>query len=457
MKKIITFIFLTAIVKFTYAQIPNPSFENIKNVTDYKAAYWTSTGRIEKTADANGGSNAIKQYGDGGSNPFSGGVVLYVASSALDNTIPYEGKPTHLEFYMKGDFKPGDSLLVSSNLTANGDFYGVVNLDITTISNNFFKITAPITFIDSSILCDTVALTFFFKGSDSSYFILDDVKFTSNGVEEGQLVNGDFETWTADQFKVIEGWSTSNDIGRAFGFNFNAVKDTSDSYQGNKAVYMQNISFFGQAIPGAIITGNQNIDQAPAFPVTGRHQYLNGYYKYKPSGKDSFNVEVTMFYQGNEVGKGLYRSGATVNQYQKFICQINYDSVSSVIPDSANILVSAGPLDNPVAGSKAWVDQLWFENVGVEKLVPTVSSVAIYPNPASHSVYMNVHANPNEMILVQLYDLQGKLVKNIYQGKTLSNSIQIETGLESIANGIYIVSVQLGDKVSNQKLQVVHE
>jgi hypothetical protein len=455
MKKTISFFFLTLIATYSFAQIPNPSFEDIKNITESNAAYWYSTGKAEQSTDANGGTYAIKQYG--GTSQFGNIISLTVGTSAFSNQVPYEGRPTHLEFYIKGNLVAGDSLFLVSNLTSNGNTYGVASLDLTTLSNNYFKVKTPITIIDSSNICDSITLGFYFQASDSSYFILDDVKYTNNNVEEGQIVNGDFETWVSTQYRKIEGWSTSNDIGKAFGFTFNAVKDTSDASDGLRAIYMQNISFFGQVIPGAIVTGINNIDQGPAFPVSSRYKYFNGHYKYKPSTNDTFSVDVIMFYQGNEIGTGKYRSTATVNKYQKFSCEIIYDSVLSVIPDSANIIISAGSLDAAVAGSKAWVDQLSFEAVGIDNIIRNEKNVSIYPNPTKDYIYINFESNTNEYIYIQLYNLEGKLLKNIYQGKTLNNYTQISSNTSEIPSGIYIVSIQSGSNIYHQKIQVIHE
>lgn len=455
MKKTISLICSLIIATFSFAQIPNPSFEDIKNITETNAAYWYSTGKAEQSTDANSGTYAIKQYG--GTAQFGNLISLTVGTSTFNNQVPYEGRPTHLEFYIKGNLVAGDSLFLISNLTSNGTTYGVASLDLTTLSNNYFKIKTPITIIDSSNICDSITLGFYFQGSDSSYFILDDVKYTNNNVEEGQVVNGDFETWVSTQYRKIEGWSTSNDIGKVFGFTFNAVKDTSDASDGLRAIYMQNISFFGQVIPGAIVTGMNNIDQGPAFPVSSRYKYFNGYYKYKPATNDSFSVEVSMFYQGNQVGLGKFRSTATVNQYQKFSCEILYDSVSSVIPDSANIIIAAGSLDAAVAGSKAWVDQLSFEAVGVENTITNQKNVSIYPNPTKDILNIHFEANANEYTSIQLYSIDGKLVKHIYQGKNLNNYIQLTTNTSEIPAGIYLIAIQSGSNIYHQKLQVIHE
>lgn len=447
------FILCLTLLSFSgvYAQIPNPSFEDIRDITEYKPGYWEATGLIERSTDANNGNYAMKVYG--GNSQFGGGSVVYTATSPFNPSIPYEGKPTHLEFYMKGSFQSGDSLLVTANLSSAGQSYGGLLTDITVVSNNYIKISLPLKIIDSTLLTDTVSINMQFNGADSSWFAIDDMKFTINGIEEGQLVNGDFETWTSNSFRQIFKWSSTNDIGKAFGFNFNAVKDTNDAQQGKRCIYMQNISFFGSAIPGALVTGSNNIDQGPAFPVSARHKFLNGYFKCKPATGDTFTVMISMFYQGQEVGTGSFNSGKSVNTWTAFSCPIIYDSLSSVVPDSANIMVSAGSLDNPVAGSKGWVDNLSFETVGIHEVSEETLAFSIAPNPASENIQIQLNRIPAESMQLYISDMQGKVVKNIYQGRAQF----IETSTVGMAAGTYIITLTDGLNTIHRKLIVSHE
>lgn len=451
MKKI--YILCITLIHFSglFAQIPNASFEDIRNIIEYKPGYWESTGRLDQSADAHGGNYAMKVYG--GNSQFGGGSFVYTASSPFNPSIPYEGKPTHLEFYMKGSFQPGDSLLLTANLTSAGQNYAALLTDITVVSANYTKITLPLNVIDTNLLSDTVAINLQFNGTDSSWFALDDMKFTINGLEEGQLLNGDFETWTTNAFRQIFGWSSTNDIGKAFGFNFNAVKDTNDAQQGGRCIYMQNISFFGSAIPGALVTGANNISQGPAFPVTGRHRFLNGYYKCKPAAGDTFTVMINMFYQGQEIGSGRFSANKTVSTWTKFSCDINYDSVSSASPDSASIMVCAGSLDNPVAGSKAWVDNLSFEATGLQDIQTAPLGFSIAPNPAAENIQILLSRISSESMQLYISDMQGKVVKNIYQGSAL----MVETSTSGLSSGTYIITLKDGQETVHRKLIVSHE
>ena len=95
--------------------------------------------------------------------------------------------------------------------------------------------------------------------------------------------------------------------------------------------------------------------------------------------------------------------------------------------------------DNPYLGSVDLNDNT--ENVQ-SQTNNSDESIVIYPNPTNHSFTINTH---NDLpVIYKIYNLQGKLVQ---QGNTKNVNI-------NLAKGLYIVVVQVNNKISKHKLIV---
>lgn len=72
-----------------------------------------------------------------------------------------------------------------------------------------------------------------------------------------------------------------------------------------------------------------------------------------------------------------------------------------------------------------------------------ISSISLYPNPASDKFYLNTQ----EVATVKIYDIGGRLIKQeVYSNNGIS--------LENIGAGVYLVNVELDSKIFTQKLIV---
>ena len=86
------------------------------------------------------------------------------------------------------------------------------------------------------------------------------------------------------------------------------------------------------------------------------------------------------------------------------------------------------------------------------------SNLNVYPNPASGVVSILFSTIETSKIKLELYDMSGKLVKNLYEGvlnKNAQRKIELQT--KSLPAGIYMVSLQTGNRiVSRNKLVVTN-
>lgn len=91
------------------------------------------------------------------------------------------------------------------------------------------------------------------------------------------------------------------------------------------------------------------------------------------------------------------------------------------------------------------------------KQLPEQEFINVFPNPSSNHFFINFKIPQSGKVSLQLYDLQGKLVKNIYEGlveKDTSKVMQVKTSM--LQTGVYIIRLQTAKRVSEKKLIITN-
>lgn len=90
--------------------------------------------------------------------------------------------------------------------------------------------------------------------------------------------------------------------------------------------------------------------------------------------------------------------------------------------------------------------------VGIEDM-DSSSPVAVYPNPAADFAYINTGNVNNEVVIMQIYDLNGKLVAEKNYGE-ISGEMILPVNLSMLEAGVYTVRLMTGNTMQNSKLVV---
>jgi hypothetical protein len=88
-------------------------------------------------------------------------------------------------------------------------------------------------------------------------------------------------------------------------------------------------------------------------------------------------------------------------------------------------------------------------------LLPDNALISVYPNPSSTHATIFFKTSQAGKVNLRLYDMQGKLIKNIYEGileKGMLQKVEIETG--KFPPGIYVTRLQTSDGVSEKKIVI---
>jgi photosystem II stability/assembly factor-like uncharacterized protein len=75
-----------------------------------------------------------------------------------------------------------------------------------------------------------------------------------------------------------------------------------------------------------------------------------------------------------------------------------------------------------------------------------------YPNPFNPSTSINFSVNKNGYVTLKLYDILGRVVREIYKGEMISGQHKINFNAGSLASGTYIYTLQLNDQITSRKM-----
>ena len=266
-----------------------------------------------------------------------------------------------------------------------------------------------------------------------------------SGIASAQINNGGFETWAADGSNCQSPvqWGTLNGSTSVLGI-CTATKETVNIHGGAAALKLTT-KFIGfpinQMAPalctnGVINTTTEAIDGGD--PFTERPTAFTGWYLAAPLSGDqySFDAALTHWNTGTSrrdtIGTATFSGTATVTTYTQFTATVTYTDV--INPDTLVIaLLPSNPI-TPVANSSVTFDDLEYTTSTVGINANTKENIAVYPNPVSENLFVNMAGIQGASVLV--FDITGKKVaQQILNEKT--NTVNVA----SLANGMYVYQV----------------
>lgn len=240
-----------------------------------------------------------------------------------------------------------------------------------------------------------------------------------------QIPNSGFENWTmdADSNTNPDSWETSNV------YPMVSVEQFTPAYAGNYSLKAKAINTgFGNLAGVAYIS----------FPFTSRPTHLRACIKANVMPGD---FAYLMFYSsaGDSVVAAAdsctFKVDSTISQFTCLDFPIVY--VSSLLPDSATILISGGNFSSAQLGTEIVVDELSFLGVGIEEADLNAIAFKCYPNPVSDNLNLNVTLKNAALVDLKIYDLTGREVQSATLGQLNAgmHSIPVYTG--RLAAGVY--------------------
>lgn len=294
-----------------------------------------------------------------------------------------------------------------------------------------------------------------------------------------------FETWSGIQ---PQGWTSANVmVGGFFGNNDTVCLKASapDVNSGNYSMKLETIVLSNNlasnigvpdtvcfAFTGAI--GYNLIAQSATlkmgYPFNTRPPVFDFFYKYAPVGNDSATAGIILTKRvggvRDTVAKGTLHMGLqntfihdsiTLNYFPNYLTSGNPDTAIiyfassnirsfTVTNDSMTIAYS-----QPSVGSMLWVDDCFFNWVGMEEEKQEMIKISGFPNPANEQLSIELPSAENRAF--QLFDLSGQLLRECENdGKNLI----INTS--ELNNGSYFLLVKSSTEpgTGSLRFQVLH-
>ena len=275
-----------------------------------------------------------------------------------------------------------------------------------------------------------------------------------------QIPNGGFDTWTnTSGYNMPTGWDNLNPMTSPMSV-YTCTKGTPGVVgSGYLELNTQNVSGMG-VMPGVAVSGKMDMMSFTAlsgFPYAMRPTQLTGSWQYMASGSDMGFISVLLtkwniaMSKRDTVSYTIQNLSGMMMSWAPFTINLTYMSTS--VPDSAIIILSASNLVFPVAGSMLNVDNLALAGVpsSVAVIAGNSSLLFISPNPATGSAALAYHSISGKDVEVLLTDMAGRnLIK--MSSNTIMGDNNISLNVSNLAKGIYLLKVIDGDNIQVQKL-----
>jgi hypothetical protein len=92
----------------------------------------------------------------------------------------------------------------------------------------------------------------------------------------------------------------------------------------------------------------------------------------------------------------------------------------------------------------------------VEEPNAELRSLNIYPSPAKDLATLKYIVSESSEVTVDIYNLEGKLLKNIYSGRSTPGENRISINMESFSAGMYLVKLNAAGKQQYSNIIVTH-
>ncbi len=272
------------------------------------------------------------------------------------------------------------------------------------------------------------------------------------------IPNNGFENWTSmGNYNNPDSWSTLNDMTSTMSI-FTCVKGTPGTVE---AAYIKLTSktVTGMGVmPGITVCGEVDmvtLQPTSGFAFSGRPQSLTGKWQYMAFGADQGFIGVVLTKWNNSmmmrdtVAYAYHALQSMAMSWTDFTIPMIY--MNNDIPDSSIIILSASQAYNvqAVDNSYLYVDELNFTGTvtGISENHSDIN-ISISPNPVSDLLILDLSNMRDKYISVNIFDVQGKLVKSIGRVEVSPKS-RIE--IADLPKGNYVLKISTSAGITSKK------
>jgi hypothetical protein len=98
----------------------------------------------------------------------------------------------------------------------------------------------------------------------------------------------------------------------------------------------------------------------------------------------------------------------------------------------------------------------FFAHLSVNNISKTGINILSYPNPATNFLTLQMNLIRNSNVHIQVFDLNGKFVKDILNENLQSGISEKNIDISSLDNGLYMMKINADGRSEYQKLSISH-
>lgn len=196
------------------------------------------------------------------------------------------------------------------------------------------------------------------------------------------------------------------------------------------------------------------------FPMSTQAKGVRMQCMYFPNGADGFTVGIVMTKANVDTNMmvsidTMLNVGARLTgsrfPWQTFTLSIP-DTLYQGTPDSAYITFVAG---GAPASLLALDDVLFIDYAASTGAVSLLTgAMETYPNPAKNVVNLNYTLNMEANVNIEIYDIQGRLVKSVLNEKQYNGEYSQKVNIEGLNSGMYFFKVQTDNLTESIRFMV---
>ncbi len=247
------------------------------------------------------------------------------------------------------------------------------------------------------------------------------------------------------------------------------------SVNGNYAYVLDNINHKIEKInlQTAIVEDSLFLNTTNSYPTglvcTDNNLWINDSRGPSPSVENdtTFNIEFNGEFLKGHRSQGDYPTGLAWDGTNLYSTDNVSQTIYKLNPENFEITQAiyapGGNYPNGLAfdGNNLWLINNASDSIYQIQINQNITSIndfniknnlIVYPNPAKDLISININLTQNSNLDISIYDINGKLIKNIYNKYSKKGKLTITTNISELNHGVYLLQAKSNLKMQTKRL-----